>query len=666
MLFATFVIEREPTRLADFLPLLMAWLQSVGAIASLGLGIFLWMNFFRGKLVDATQTAGRRVLASLARFGAYGALLGMAFVLAVMVLHSIGTIRIGNEFRPGSNPNGFSIGDYIFAGAGLLALFVVSAPVLYWLFFEASPRRIGAIVRLSLKEALAGKVIFVFGAFSLVFLFAEWFIQYKAEHQVRNYVFVFYWTMLPLFILCAAILGSFSIPADIKSQTIHTIVTKPITKFEVVIGRFLGYAILLTAGLFGVALLSLGYIARGVTEEAAAESFKARVATFGRLEFIGTKNRFRADSVGREDHRRSYIGGQNPNGPAPRQYAVWLFDDLSAVRPRGKDADMVRVEFTFDIFRLTKGDEGKGVNVTFDFAPGNLSAPEIERLANETGDKISNLVTKEAATDKKLADGDARIARGREMWKTVDAERGVYRVPGVEVVDYHTLPVEFPYGLIETLRKLHDELPPQQRAQTPVMQVLVSIDRDRASSAQMLGVARHDFYLLAAENSFYLNFMKGVVGMWCCVMVVLGVAVALSTYLSGVITLVTTLFLFIAGAYMPSIMQIVDGQSFGGGPTESMYRLIGRIQPSMPLDESAATSLVKVTDDAFRFGLARFLNLLPDVQRYDLQPYVANGFDIPAFDVLVVDNLLALIAYLIPWAILAYYLIHFREIANPT
>ena len=48
----------------------------------------------------------------------------------------------------------------------------------------------------------------------------------------------------------------------------------------------------------------------------------------------------------------------------------------------------------------------------------------------------------------------------------------------------------------------------------------------------MLGVARHDFYLLAAENSFYLNFMKGIVGMWCSVMVVLGVAVVTcSTYL---------------------------------------------------------------------------------------------------------------------------------------
>ena len=659
MMFATLVIEREPTRLADLLPYLVAWLQSVGAIASLGLAIYYLVNLTRGRTVKASQTKGR-TLRALALLGAWGSWIGMGVVLSSVALQSLG-LRAAAALQPGSNPDGFSIGDYLFAGAGLLAILVVTFPMIRWLFVDASPRRIGAIVRLSLKEAMHGKVIFVFGAFSLVFLFAEWFIQYKAEHQVRNYVFVFYWTMLPLFILCAAILGSFSIPSDIKNQTIHTIVTKPISKFEVVVGRFLGYAILLTAGLFGVALLSLGYIARGVTEEARVESLKARVAVFGRLEFLGTKNRNRGESVGREDHRRSYIGGQTPTTPT-KQYAVWLFDDVSAVRPQGKDADMVRVEFTFDIFRLTKGDEGKGVNVTFDFAPGNLSAPEVERLANEVHDQIENTITQEAKETPSLD----RIARRAELWQTVGAERGIDRAAGVEVSDYHTLPVEIPFALVETLKKQHAELPPQQQAQTPVMQVLVSIDRDRASAAQMLGVAKHDFYLLAAENSFYLNFLKGIVGMWCCVMVVLGIAVAMSTYVSGVITLVTTLFLFIAGAYMPSIVQIVEGQSYGGGPSESMYRILTHTVGATPLDDSAATSLVKVSDDAFRWGLARFLNLLPDVSRYDLQPYVASGFDVPVVDVLLVDNLLHLLGYLVPWAILAFYLIQFREIANPT
>ena len=46
--------------------------------------------------------------------------------------------------------------------------------------------------------------------------------------------------------------------------------------------------------------------------------------------------------------------------------------------------------------------------------------------------------------------------------------------------------------------------------------------------------------------------------------------------------------------------------------------------------------------------------------------YVANGFDVPFTGVLVIDNLLPLLGYLLPWAIVAYYLMKYREIANPT
>ena len=45
--------------------------------------------------------------------------------------------------------------------------------------------------------------------------------------------------------------------------------------------------------------------------------------------------------------------------------------------------------------------------------------------------------------------------------------------------------------------------------------------------------------------------------------------------------------------------------------------------------------------------------LLPDVERYDLHNYVANGFDISWTQVILADNFLPLIAYLVPWALLA-------------
>src|SRR5262249_33298152 len=201
----------------------------------------------------------------------------------------------------------------------------------------------------SLKEALRKRVVLVFAAMALIFLFADWFVSYKAENQIRNYVRVVYWSILPLFLLTAGLLGAFSIPNDVKNQVIHTIVTKAVEKFEIVLGRFLGYGILLTVGLAVVGGLSLIYVLRGVNPDAAYESQKARVPIYGNLGFLGTKG----DSVGREWDYRKYISGPQPGQVnAPHQYAVWFFRDLPS--ELGERTSPVIFEFTFDIFRLNR------------------------------------------------------------------------------------------------------------------------------------------------------------------------------------------------------------------------------------------------------------------------------------------------------------------------
>ena len=208
MMFATFVIEREPTRLADLLPVLIAWLQSVGAIACFGLVLYFAATLFHPRS-DVVKISAMKAADEgfLARFGSLGIFDRNRGAPCAARHRRPRTWASGNRaarsLRPGSNPDGFSVGDYLFAGSGLLALLVVAGPVIRWLFVDASPTAASLRHRpaSTLKEAMHRQVIFVFGAFSLVFLFAEWFIQYKAEHQVRNYVFVFYWTMLPLFLL---------------------------------------------------------------------------------------------------------------------------------------------------------------------------------------------------------------------------------------------------------------------------------------------------------------------------------------------------------------------------------------------------------------------------------------------------------------------------------
>src|SRR5262249_48254581 len=153
--------------------------------------------------------------------------------------------------------------------AGGFALVAVIIPIVAALFRRIRVQRIWALARVALKEALRKRVILVFAAIVIIFLFADWFVSFKPEDHICHYVLVVYLPISILFLLTAGLLGAFSIPSDVKNQSIHTIVTKPVEKFEIVLGRFLGYGILLTVGLAVVACLSLIYVLRGVNPDAA-------------------------------------------------------------------------------------------------------------------------------------------------------------------------------------------------------------------------------------------------------------------------------------------------------------------------------------------------------------------------------------------------------------
>ncbi|MFO0865178.1 MAG: hypothetical protein U0744_11095 [Gemmataceae bacterium] len=198
---------------------------------------------------------------------------------AIIVLGIVGMyVAAGASFLLGIRRaiGGLSIGDLLLIVAGGLSLVLVLIPPLHAVLFKIRWGRVWAMARLSQKEAIRNRVFLVFMAFALIFLFADWFVGGKPADQVRNYVRVLYWSISPIFLLTAALLGAFSIPNDIKNMSIHTIVTKPIEKFEVVLGRFLGYAVVLTLSLIVVSGLSLIYVARGVSEDAHAPSASPR------------------------------------------------------------------------------------------------------------------------------------------------------------------------------------------------------------------------------------------------------------------------------------------------------------------------------------------------------------------------------------------------------
>ncbi len=248
---------------------------------------------------------------------------------------------------------------------------------------------------------------------------------------------------------------------------------------------------------------------------------------------------------------------------------------------------------------------------------------------------------------------------------------GVYQMGGVEVTDYHTQKLRVPAAIFKKLREDAARLSPGENGKKPpAMQVLINVERTPGSSTQMIGVARRDLYLLEGDYPFWINFLKGAVAIWLGACLVLGIAVIASTYLSGIIAFLATGFLCGAGLFSDYIRSLAEGRTEGGregGPMGSMVRLWNRQNINAPLDKSTGQyGVIVAFDDSYRWLLKLLMRVIPDVTRYDLAIYVSNGFDISLMQVLFLDNLLPLLAYLVPCGILGYYLMKSREIANPT
>jgi hypothetical protein len=129
-----------------------------------------------------------------------------------------------------------------------------------------------------------------------------------------------------------------------------------------------------------------------------------------------------------------------------------------------------------------------------------------------------------------------------------------------------------------------------------------------------------------------------------------------------VVSLLCALFLYGAGLAREFIQSVATKSSDGGGPFEAAYRLVKRMNVTMPLEVSPTTQTAGVFDDAFRWFLQQLLTVIPDVNRFDLSAYVSEGFDISLTSLALC--LILLVGYLLPWTVLAYHLMKSREVAS--
>lgn len=225
-----------------------------------------------------------------------------------------------------------------------------------------SPRRVFAIMKLTLKEAWRRKALLVFVVFAMLLMFAGWFItdqNDRAELQLNVHITFMLTTISWLILPVVMFLSCWGLPEDIRIRSLHTVVTKPVRRIEVVLGRMLGFVSMSSVILLVMGVAGYIWITRQAPESLADSSdsdrrsfLTCRVPVYGNLYFL---NRLGLPSnaginVGDPWLHRSFVEGNS------RSRAVWVFPQVQEdMLLPDKDGNVLHLESRFEAFRTIKG-----------------------------------------------------------------------------------------------------------------------------------------------------------------------------------------------------------------------------------------------------------------------------------------------------------------------
>ncbi|MEZ6058251.1 MAG: hypothetical protein R3C01_16250 [Planctomycetaceae bacterium] len=489
-------------------------------------------------------------------------------------------------------------------------------------------RRLFAIATLTFRESVRRKTLWVLAVFVVLFMFAHWFLgagQATESAAKRHVMFVMSavtWLLIPI----AVILACWGLPNDIKERSLHTVVTKPARRAEIVFGRILGYSAVMTLVLLVMGLFGYIWLMRSVPDSAKNQLI-ARVPVYGELTFLDRQgvDQFKGINVGDIWDFRSFIEG-NSNARA-----IYTFDRLDESALNSDDA--LPLEYNFEAFRSYKGTIGQNVRFSFHF------------------------VNKATGLDVQYPAGSAYI---REY--SPNPEDTTMAIPRVLTSKNSLISrVGFGEGATENVPEEVDLL--KDMMVDGKLRVEVSCD----DGAQYLGMARPDLFFRLPNRSFFVAYAKTFVGMWLMLILIVVLSTTASTFVKGpVATFLVATYLIMGRLLRGHLDELLtqfykDGKPIGGGLLESAVRLTTQDNQLTPLASNGFNESIVVLDR----GILRWLNamsyIIPDFNKFDGAPYLANGFDVPA-ETRIVPALIITIGFFIPCLFVGTYSLMSREL----
>lgn len=476
--------------------------------------------------------------------------------------------------------------------------------------------RIWAIASLTTKETIRKRVLLVLVIFGLLFMFAGWFLgdsNERADLQVKVHISFVLTVISWMTLILSVLIACWGLPGDIKAKSIHTVVTKPVRRHEIVMGRIGGYIFTLTVILLLMGSVSYIWTTRAVSEEAQSELI-CRVPHYGKLDFSGQFGGRVAEpeqkkvNVGDIWDFRSYIEG----GTLARTW--WSFEGINVSKLRQQEA--MSIEYNFEAFRAHKGDLESRLRcqMTLINPESGLRAPlrpfEVVEYSNRSADKT--VLIPETFTYREEGTG---------------AEKSVNLFDDLITAD----------GRFEVEVKCLDP-------------------------GQFLGMARPDLFIRMPDKTFFSGFAKAIFGIWLLMCLVIIFSVTASTFTKGPVATLLVVGLLMVGAtgLRELMVQLIQGTADGGGPLEASVRMWTHMAPTVKLDPTLFNRIMMGSDQVIIALLSAASYIIPPLETFNMSSYVANGFDVP-WSATLLPSLCIVIGYIIPALLLAYFAMRLRE-----
>ena len=329
-------------------------------------------------------------------------------------------------------------------------------------------------------------------------------------------------------------------------------------------------------------------------------------------------------NVGNENKRRSYIGGGSPRQETSLAKVEFNFvnfyeNDFPNLQ-KGKDGEqIIPLELDIAVFRSFKDNVQKRVTGGIQF----------ESVPDENGNRIVS----------EMKDFETR----EFTIQTLPISR---KWPGKVLAPDGTLVEQGRYDLFDDYAKNGK----------------LKLTLKCRDYSQYLGVAQPDVYFRPSDAPYALNFFKGYVGIWCQMVIVIAIGVALSTSLSAPITMLGTIVIIFLGFFSSFVQGLASPTNVGGGPLESFIRVVTQQNMVTDLDTGLFITVVKNADFGISYLLYGLAFLAPDFSKFNFSNELASGYSISNSRILIALSLT--FVFCIGFTLLGYFSLKTREIAK--